>query len=60
MRGSVKIAVVDIAGREMVNETLDCSGDCAKTIDVEGFAQGAYFVRITAENVSVVKKLIVR
>lgn len=60
MRGSVKIAVVDIAGREMVNETLDCSGDCAKTIDVEGFAQGAYFVRVTAENVSVVKKLIVR
>lgn len=58
--GSVRVAVVDIEGREVVNEMLDCSSDCSKTIDVEGLAQGAYFVRITAEDVSVVRKLIVR
>ena len=58
--GKVKIAVVDMNGREVASETLDCSGDCAKTMDVERLAQGAYFVRITGENVSMVRKLIVR
>jgi hypothetical protein len=29
-------------------------------MDVERLAQGAYFVRITGENVNMVKKLIVR
>jgi hypothetical protein len=29
-------------------------------MDVDRLAQGAYFVRITAENVSMVRKLIVR
>ena len=69
--GKVKITVIDITGREVVvatsgsngtlgGETLDCSGDCAKTMDVDRLAQGAYFVRITGENVSMVRKLIVR
>ena len=60
INGKVKIAVVDMNGREVASETLDCSGDCAKTMDVDRLAQGAYFVRITAENVSMVRKLIVR
>ena len=60
VNGKVKIAVVDMNGREVASETLDCSGDCAKTMDVDRLAQGAYFVRITAENVSMVRKLIVR
>jgi hypothetical protein len=58
--GKVKIAVVDMNGREVSSETLECSGDCANTMDVDGLAQGAYFVRITSGNVSMVKKLIVR
>ena len=58
--GKVRIAVVDMNGREVVAETLDCSGDCAKTMDVDKLAQGAYFVRITGENANLVKKLIVR
>ena len=69
--GKVKITVIDITGREVVvatsgsngtlgGETLDCSGDCAKTMDVDRLGQGAYFVRITGENVSMVRKLIVR
>ena len=63
--------MIDITGREVVvatsgsngtlgGETLDCSGDCAKTMDVDRLGQGAYFVRITGENVSMVRKLIVR
>ena len=58
--GKVRIAVVDMNGREVVAETLDCAGDCAKTMDVDKLAQGAYFVRITGENANLVKKLIVR
>ena len=58
--GKVKIAVIDMNGREVASETLECSGDCAKSFDVDRLAQGAYFVRVTGENVSMVKKLIVR
>ncbi|MBQ6067987.1 MAG: T9SS type A sorting domain-containing protein, partial [Bacteroidales bacterium] len=69
--GKVKISVVNMNGREVVvatngsngtlgGEALECSGDCAKSLDVERLAQGAYFVRITGENVSMVRKLIVR
>ena len=58
--GKVRIAVVDMNGREVTSETLDCAGDCAKTMNVDNLAQGAYFVRITGENANIVKKLIVR
>ena len=58
--GKVKIAVVDMNGRTVASELLECSSDCTKTMDVERLAQGAYFVRITGENVNMVKKLIVR
>ena len=58
--GKVRIAVVDMNGREVTSETLDCSGDCAKTMSVDNLAQGAYFVRITGENANLVRKLIVR
>ena len=36
------------------------SADCEKTMEVDKLAQGAYFVRITAENTNMVRKLIVR
>ncbi len=58
--GKVRIAIVDMNGREVTSETLDCSGDCAKTMSVDNLAQGAYFVRITGENANMVRKLIVR
>ena len=58
--GKVRIAVVDMDGRELATETLNCTGDCAKTMEVDKLAQGAYFVRITSENANIVKKLIVR
>ncbi len=58
--GRVTIAVVDLRGREVATATLDCASNCAKSFDVDRLTQGAYFVRITGENVSMVKKLIVR
>jgi hypothetical protein len=58
--GVVRITVVDINGRTVRSETLECSGDCQKTMEVDGLAQGAYFVRITGETVNMVRKLVVR
>ena len=60
VNGRVKIEVVDMNGRVAASETLECSTDCTKTMDVDRLAQGAYFVRITADNVNMVRKLIVR
>ena len=60
VNGQVRISVVDMNGRVVTSETMECASDCAKTMDVEALAQGAYFVRITGENVNMVKKLIVK
>ena len=60
MNGKVRISVVDMNGRTVASETLECNDDCVKTMDIVNLAQGAYFVRITADNVNMVKKLIVR
>ena len=60
VNGKVKIDVVDMNGRVVATETLECNTDCVKTMDVDRLAQGAYFVRITGETVNMVKKLIVR
>ena len=60
VNGKVRISVVDMNGRTVASETLECSDDCEKTLEVDKLAQGAYFVRITADNTNMVKKLIVR
>ncbi len=58
--GKVRISVVDINGRTVASETLECGADCQKAMDVNNLAQGTYFVRITGENINMVKKLVVR
>ena len=58
--GKVKIEVVDINGRAVASETIECSSDCTKTMDVDNLAQGTYFVRITTDSTNTVRKLIVR
>ena len=60
VNGLVKIAVVDMNGRTVASETLECSSDCVKTMDVDKLAQGAYFVRITGQEINMVRKLIIR
>ena len=58
--GRVRILVTDMNGRTIATETLECSSDCVKTMDVEHLSRGAYFVRITGVHVNMVKKLIIR
>ena len=60
VNGIVRIVVVDMNGRTIATETLECSADCEKTLEVDNLPQGAYFVRITADNTNMVRKLIVR
>ena len=52
--------VVDMNGRVVMSDSMSCEGDCVKTMEVSGLAQGAYFVRINGENVNMVKKLVVK
>ncbi len=60
VNGKVKIEVVDINGRAVASETLECDTDCVKTLEVDHLAQGTYFVRITTDGTNMVRKLIVR
>ncbi len=58
--GEVVITIVDMNGRVVMSDSMSCEGDCTKTLEVTGLAQGAYFVRISGENVNMVKKLVVK
>ena len=55
--GAVKVEMVDMNGRVNGNWTVT---DGQLTIDLNGYAQGAYFVRVTGEQQTAVRKLIVR
>ncbi len=54
--GQATVSVVDMNGREVYTATANGS----LTIDVSGMAKGAYFVRITGESSSAIRKLIVK
>ncbi len=57
----MRIALLDLTGRELKVETLECAADCEKRVELDALAQGAYYIRITSEgNAPMVKKLIVR
>ena len=57
IEGAAKVTLVDISGR-VSGEWRTESGEL--TIDVTGLAKGAYFVRVTGEQVNAIRKLIVR
>lgn len=60
LSGKVRISLMDMNGRRVATQTLDATGDCQKTIDLQGIAPGAYFVTVTCDKTSLVRKLIVR
>lgn len=60
IEGKVNITIVDMSGRKVATETVDCAGDCTKSFNVTNLAQGAYFVRIESEGFNTVKKLVVK
>ena len=60
VEGKVEISVVDMNGRIITSEAIECGVDCEKRLDVAGLAQGTYFVRVLGDNINSVRKLIVR
>ena len=57
IEGNVIVSIVDMNGRVMMEQ----QGVAQRfTFDVSSLAQGAYFVRMTGENVNAVRKLVVR
>ena len=51
------VSIIDLNGREVFAEK---AGRAKMTVNVAGFAKGAYFVRVTGSNTTAVRKLIVK
>lgn len=58
--GKVHITLMDMSGRTVRTLDKECYGGCEHLVDLQGLAQGAYFVRVNGDRVNSVKKLIVR
>lgn len=57
--GRVTISVLDLSGRVLRSEQMECDATCVKTLQVDGLAQGAYFVRVASDSYCTVRKLFV-
>ncbi len=53
------VSIVDVNGRVVYTQAIKQSDNQTITIDLSDLAKGAYFVRITGEETTVVRKLIV-
>lgn len=60
IEGKIQLSIIDLSGRKVMGDELECEGDCAKMINVQGLEPGAYFVRVTSSTGNTVKKLIVK
>ena len=58
--GMVSITVIDMDGRVVRSESMECAADCAKTLDVERLASGSYFVRVQGAGINAVRKLVIK
>jgi hypothetical protein len=57
MLAGAEVAIVDLNGRTVMTFTLNGTNG---TFDVSKLGQGAYFVRLTGEQATTVRKLIVK
>ena len=58
--GQATVSIVDMNGREVHTQTIKHSSNQTITLDLTGYAQGAYFVRIVGEQQNAIRKLIVK
>ena len=58
--GKVEFILMDINGRTIENESINCEGSLVKTINVTNLAKGTYFVHIYNDNFNTTRKLIVK
>ncbi|MCR5445406.1 MAG: fibronectin type III domain-containing protein [Bacteroidales bacterium] len=55
--GMATVSLIDLNGRTCGNWKVESD---QLVIDLRGFARGAYFVRVTGENTSIIRKLVLR
>ncbi|MBQ6046737.1 MAG: fibronectin type III domain-containing protein [Bacteroidales bacterium] len=57
MSGKAQVSVIDLSGRTLMSDTMT---DGTVQLNVSSLAQGSYFVRISGERFTTVRKLIVK
>jgi len=57
MRGKAEVNVIDMSGRTVMTLPMEAS---VVKLNVSSLAQGTYFVRISGESISTVRKLVIR
>ena len=68
IEGEATVSIVDMNGREVYRDHTGANGHLGSTnsasesltLDLTGYAKGAYFVRITGERTQAIRKLIVK
>ena len=67
LEGESTVTVVDLNGREVYRDHTGANGHSGQatatgsvTIDVSGYAKGAYFVSVTGESTTAIRKFIVK
>ena len=57
--GEFKIAVTDLSGRKLIDQTLYLSGKQVQNMEISNLPAGAYFVKLTGTDIFKTKKLVV-
>jgi hypothetical protein len=57
--GNAKMEISDLNGATMLSESISLDGNFEKTLNLNNFANGTYYIRIESEKVSFTKEFIV-
>lgn len=57
--GTAEVSVVDLTGKTVMTRNIECTA-ATSTLPLEGLAAGTYFVRVSAQGLNTVRKLIVK
>jgi hypothetical protein len=57
--GTAEVSVVDLNGRTVMTRTIE-GNTATSTLPLKGLAAGTYFVRVSAQGLNTVRKLIVK
>lgn len=60
VEGRMAATLFDMSGRAIQHYQFECNGNCEQRIDIEGLANGTYFVRLTGDTMNSVSKVVVK
>lgn len=58
--GPFVVEVSDLTGRTVMRHSLTCQGDCTHTLDLGDMPSGSYFVKVSSDTLTTVKRVVVR